>query len=149
LKLIHSLPLALAIAALSAPALAAEKDRHKDHHPAGAASAPDSKSPSAKSRTDMARMENQMKAMREMHDKMTAAPTPEARNALMAEHMKTMQESMTMMNGTSPGGMSGMGGMGNMKGDMTARHQMMEKRMEMMQSMMQMMMDRLPAAPEK
>jgi len=36
-----------------------------------------------------------------------------------------------------------------MKGDMTARHQMMERRMDMMQSMMQMMMDRLPAVPTK
>ena len=96
-----------------------------------------------KASPDMAGMDTQMKAMREMHDKMMAAKTPEERNALMAEHMKTMQEGMTMMNGTSPGGM------GSMKGDMPARHQMMEKRMEMMQSMMQMMMDRLPAAPTK
>ena len=84
-----------------------------------------------------------MKAMQEMHDKMMGAKTPEERNALMAEHMKTMQNGMTMMNAMSSGGMSGM------KGDMAANHQMMEKRMEMMQAMMQMMMDRLPAEPVK
>ena len=94
-----------------------------------------------KSGPDMARMDAQMKAMQEMHDKMMAAKTPEERNALMAEHMKTMQDGMTMMNGMSPGGMGGM------KGDMAAHHQTMEKRMEMMQATMQMMMDRLPAAP--
>ena len=96
-----------------------------------------------KASPDMARMDTQMKAMREMHDKMMAAKTPEERNALMAEHMKTMQEGMTMMNGMSPGDMGGM------KEGLPARHQMMEKRVEMMQSMMQMMMDRLPAAPAK
>ena len=84
-----------------------------------------------------------MKAMHEMHNKMMAAKTPAERNALTDEHMKIMQDSMTMMNGMSPGGMSGM------KGDMAARHQTMETRLEMMQATMQMMMDRLPAAPTK
>lgn len=84
----------------------------------------------------MAHMDPQMKAMREMHDKMAAAKTPEARNALMAEHMKLMQDGMAMM-----------GGMGPMRGDMAARQQSMEKRMEMMQSMMQMMVDRMQAMP--
>ena len=69
-----------------------------------------------------------------------SAKTPAERDALTAEHMKIMQDSMTMMNGMSPGGM---------KGDMAARHQTMEARMEMMQATMQMMMDRLPAAPPK
>ena len=143
MKFIHSLSLALSIAATGSPTWAAQQDQHKGHHPGGADSSPASKSMPGKASPDMARMDTQMKAMREMHDKMMAAKTPEERNALMAEHMKTMQEGMTMMNGMSPGGMGGM------KGDMPARHQMMEKRMEMMQSMMQMMMDRLPAAPTK
>ena len=93
------------------------------------------------------KMDKQMQVMREMHEKMMRAKTPEERNALMAEHMKTMQEGMNMM-----GGMAGhvMGGMrGQIKGDMTTQHQMMEKRMEMMQTMMQMMMDRLPPVPAK
>lgn len=91
-------------------------------------------------------MNSQMMAMQAMHDKMMAAKTPAERDALTAEHMKVMQDSMTMMNSMSPGGMGGMGGM---KGDMAARHQTMEARMEMMQATMQMMMDRLPAEPAK
>ena len=96
-----------------------------------------------------------MKAMREMHEKMMAAKTPEARNALMAEHMKVMQDSMAMMSGTGPGGMGGMAGMGDMKGmgpmgaDMAAHHKKMEKHMEMMHAMMQMMTDRMAAMPGK
>ena len=39
-----------------------------------------------KSSPDMARMDTQMKAMRQMHDKMMAAKSPDERNALMAEH---------------------------------------------------------------
>jgi hypothetical protein len=140
MKLAHSLSLALAIAAVGAPTWAAQDDKQPG---VGAASVPTSKAMSGKSSPDMARMDTQMKAMRGMHDKMMAAKTPEERNALMAEHMRTMQDGMTMMNGMPAGGMGGM------KGDMAARQQMMEKRMEMMQSMMQMMMDRLPAAPAK
>ena len=110
---------------------------------------------------DMGKMDAQMNKMRDMHEKMMAAKTPEDRNKLMAEHMKTMQDGMKMMEGMGGAGMSGMDGMkgmGDMKGmpggqgaagDMPGHHQMMDKRMEMMQSMMQMMMDRMPAAPAK
>ena len=94
---------------------------------------------------DMSKMDAQMKKMREMHGKMAAATTPEERNKLMAEHMKTMQDGMQMMGGM--GGMAGTG-MGDMK-DMPAHHQMMDKRMAMMESMMQMMMDRMPAQPAR
>jgi hypothetical protein len=104
-------------------------------------------SPPAAMTGRMAMMDTHMKSMREMHDKMARARTPEERNALMAEHMKLMQDGMAMMGGMGPGGMRGMGGMGAMSGDMASHQQMMEKRMEMMQSMMQMMMDRMPAAP--
>lgn len=104
-------------------------------------------SPPAAMSERMSKMDAHMKAMREMHDKMARARTPEERNALMPEHMKLMQEGMALMGGMGPGGMKGMGGMGAMSGDMAGHQQMMEKRMEMMQSMMQMMMDRMPAAP--
>ena len=118
MKLARSLPLALAIAAIGAPTWAAQDDQHPAvHHPAGAASAPASKAMPGKVRTDMARMDSQMKAMQEMHDKMMAAKTPEDRTALMADHMKTMRDGMTMMSGLSPGGM------GSMKGDMAGHHQ--------------------------
>ncbi|MBT9475921.1 hypothetical protein [Polaromonas sp.] len=91
----------------------------------------------------MARMDAQMKTMQGMHEKMMNAKTPEERSKLMAEHMKTMQDGMAMMDGMSG---AGMGGMKGMTGDMGARQQMMEKRMDMMQAMMKMMMDRMPAA---
>lgn len=91
----------------------------------------------------MATMDAQTQAMRGMHEKMMAARTPEERNALMAEHMKTMQDGMTMMNGMPAEGMK------SRQGDMSMHHQMMEKRMEMMSAAMQMMMDRLPPAPAK
>ena len=102
----------------------------------------------------MAMMDAQMKSMREMHEKMMNAKTPDERSKMMAEHMKSMQGGMAMMGGM--GGMGGgMGGMGDMKGmqgmsgDMMAHHQMMAKRMEMMQMMMKMMMDRMPDNPAK
>jgi len=91
-------------------------------------------------------MDEQMKTMQAMHDKMMLAKTPEQRSALMDEHMKVMRDSMAMM-----GGMGGMGGMQGMQnsGPMGMHHQMMDKRMQLMQSMMQMMMDRMPPAPGK
>ena len=146
MKLTHSLSLALALSTVAAPGWAADADEHQAHHPAGAASAPATRAMRGKARPDMARMDSQMMAMHEMHemhDKMMAAKTPAERDALTAEHMRIMQESMNMMNGMSPGGMNGM------RGDMVTRHQTMEARMEMMQATMQMMMDRMPAAPTK
>ena len=146
MKLAHSLSLALVISTTGAPAWAADADDHQAHHPAGTASAPAAKSMPGKTRSDMACIDAQMKAMHDMHDKMMAVQTPADRDALTAEHMKIMQDGMTMMNGMSPGGM---GGTGAMKGDLAARRQTMEARMEMMQATMQMMMDSLPAAPAK
>ena len=92
-------------------------------------------------------MQDRMKAMREMHDKMMKAKTPEERQALMAEHMKTMQDGMQMMKGMG-GGMGAMGGMDakGMPADLAQRQRMMEARMDMMQMMMDMMMQRMPAA---
>jgi hypothetical protein len=103
----------------------------------------------------IAMMDAHMKAMREMHERMSRAGTPQERQALMAEHMKLMQEGMAMMEGMGPGAMGGMG-MGGMRGagpagaagapmDMATRQQTMEKRMEMMQ----MMMDRMGAPPAR
>jgi hypothetical protein len=83
----------------------------------------------------MAAMDSKMKAMHEMHEmheKMMSAKTPEERNALMAQHMKTMQAGMAAMS---------MKGQKPMPGNMKMRQQMMEKRMDMMETMMQMMMD--------
>ena len=127
---------------------------HKDHHPAGAApTAAAVQDPSAATvgPDKMAAMDQHMKAMQSMHEKMMAAKTPEDRQALMAEHMKVMQDGMSLMKGMV--GPSGMGG-GMMAGKdkrhaMGERHQLMEKRMEMMEFMMQMMMDRIAVVPTK
>lgn len=143
----------LCIAAASMGAFAQNSDEHKDHHPAGTTSsaAATKKSPAKSVNADkMASMDKQMKAMQAMHEKMASAKTPEERQALMAEHMKTMQDGMGMMK--QMGGMSGMGEMQGgkgMSGNMADRQQMMEKRMDMMESMMQMMMDRTPPASTK
>jgi hypothetical protein len=97
----------------------------------------------------MAAMEPRMKAMKDMHHKMMNAKTPAERQALMAEHMKAMQDGMAMMKEMHGGmqGMQGMGGMGEgkaMPADMAKRHQMMTDHMAMMQMMMDMMMQRMP-----
>ena len=89
----------------------------------------------------MAAMDNKMKTMQEMHEKMMNAKTPEEKKALMAEHMKTMQDGMAMMSMMGGAGMGGMQGQKPMPGNMKQRQQMLEKRMEMMETMMQMMMD--------
>lgn len=103
----------------------------------------------------MAAMEPRMKAMKDMHQKMMAAKSPAERQALMADHMKAMQDGMAMMK-EMHSGMGGMGGMSSMAGmdhskgvpaGMAQRHQMMTEHMAMMQMMMDMMMQRMPASP--
>lgn len=139
---------ALGTATLTASAWAASDDQHDSHHPAQAATVQVAQATPAKPGmgmgpgTAMPGYAEQMKAMRDMHEKVMAAKTPEERNALMAEQMKLMQNGMNMMGGMGPGSM-----MGRQPGDMAARQGMMEQRMDMMQSMMQMMMDRMPSVP--
>ena len=136
MKLVRPLTLALALVAVGVPTWAAQDDLHKAHHPAGSASAAAIKPSSEKMAPEMARMANQTKAMQEMHDKMMAAKTPEERSALMAEHMKSMQQGMGMM--------KGMGGMDGMSGPKSPATHMTER-----QTMMEMMVDRLPPSPAK
>ena len=130
------------VATLAAVSVAsfAQDDQHKAHHPAGAASAamPAPATGKPAGMPDMAMMDKHMKTMQAMHDKMANAKTQAEREALMAEHMKLMQEGMSMMGGMAPG---------KAPANTAARQQMMEKRMDMMQSMMQMMMDRMPMSP--
>ena len=136
------------------------------HHP-DAAPAAGMALPMGGSGGPMARMDQQMTAMRSMHDQLANAKTPEERAALMEANRGLMQNGMQMMDGMGTGmgahGMAGMGaGMGSsgagsaaMHGnagppaDWATRQQWMEKRMEMMQSMMQLMVDRLPPEPAK
>ena len=147
MKLVRPLSIAVALIAMSAPSWATQHDQHKAHHPAGSASAAAAKTMPRKTTPEMAQMANQRKAMQEMHDKMMAAKTPEDRNALMAEHMKAMQDGMGMMKGMQ--GMSGMAGPKGTQPDMTERQTLMEQRLDMMQTMMEMMADRLPQPPAK
>ena len=135
----RTLAVVATLAAVSASSFA-QDDQHKAHHPAGAASAamPAPATGKPAGMPDMAMMDKHMKAMQAMHEKMASAKTPAEREVLMAEHMKLMQEGMSMMGGMAPG---------KAPANAAARQQMMEKRMDMMQSMMQMMMDRMPMSP--
>jgi len=162
-----ALALFCTVAAAVGLAQPAQED-HSAHHPpdgaaGAAAAAPAAAAPSA------AKVSEQMKKMQEMHKRMQAARTPAERQALMDEHMKTIQSSMEMMRqmgsgsgpktdagmgtpraaqGSEPAnnmGSAPMGGMGQMMG----MHEAMQGRMAMMEEMMQMMVDREAAAPRK
>lgn len=155
---LHRTVLGIALAAAAMGSWAQSAAEHAQHHPVVvAAGQPPAgqagPAPGPASADRMAAMDRQMKAMREMREKMANAKTPEERNALMAEHLKTMQDGMAMMNMMGGPGMGPMGGgMPGARpgpGTPSERQQMMEKRMDMMQSMMQMMMDRLPAPATK
>lgn len=92
----------------------------------------------------MAQMDEHMKKMQALHDKMMSSASPEERQKAMEEARKEVQEGMTMMKPMMQGGgMMGGGMMGEKgkAGDTQAQMQMMGKRMDMMQMMMQMMMD--------
>ncbi|WP_246867445.1 MULTISPECIES: hypothetical protein [unclassified Diaphorobacter] len=139
--------LLLALATLaSAQAQAPMGSDHGAHHPGQAAAAAPSPgmTPYPPNAETMQNMDAQMQAMRDMHQKMIEAKTPEARQALMDEHMKTMQGGMQMI-GMMRGQMAE-GAPASMP-DMQRHNQWMEKRMDMMESMMQMMMDRMPMPP--
>ena len=91
-----------------------------------------------------AAMQAQMKTMREMHGKMMSAKTPVERQAMMAEHMQSMQGGM--------GAMKGMAAMHDAKGmppEMAEHHKTMAQHMEMMQMMMDMMAQRMPMPAAK
>lgn len=95
----------------------------------------------------MGQMEEHMKTMQALHNRLMSATNPEERQKVMDEQRKAMQGSMAMMNQMMQGGaMTGGMGPGTMgqKGkpaDASAQMQMMKKRMDMMQMMMQTMMD--------
>ena len=132
------IPLAFALAAAGAlTACATSPMASMDKPAAGGMAAPDA----------MARMDEKMKTMLTMHDRMMKAKTPEERSKLMAEHMKAMQGGMGMMKGMA--GMPGMGAMGDpkhMSAERAEHHKMMMQHMAMMQMMMDMMMQRMPPA---
>lgn len=96
-------------------------NQHMSHHPAAPA------------------MQDRMKNMQAMRDKMSSAKSPAERKALMAEHMKAMHDGMDAMKT-----MDGMQGMARAPMDLPRHQQQMETRMDMMQIMMEMLMQRMP-----
>jgi len=92
----------------------------------------------------MMQMDDHMKRMQTLHDRIMNAASPEQRQNTMQEARKEMQESMATMKPTMHGGaMMGNGAMAQKGGPGAgnAQMQMLEKRVDMMQMMMQMMMD--------
>jgi hypothetical protein len=92
----------------------------------------------------MAQMDEHMKKMQTLHEKMIRAATPDERQKAMEEARKEMQDGMAMMKPMMQGGGMMGGGMIGQKGnpgDAQSQMQMMGKRMDMMQMMMQMMLD--------
>lgn len=154
MTILRNTALSLVIATVAFGAYAQTDADHAQHHPAASTkkiSKPAEVKANPVLKESMTNMDSQMKVMREMHEKMMSAKTPEERKALMADHMKAMQDGMSMMNSSaqmdamkSTGGMGSDATKGGMPMGMMAHHEMMEKRMEMMTTMMQMMMDRLP-----
>jgi hypothetical protein len=117
------LVMAATIMVLSGCAVSTNQDGAEDHaahHPVEAAAA---------------NVDQQMKVMREMHQKMLAARTPQERAALMDGHMKAMRGGMSMMCEMGAGvGAGAQGGAGS--------KDTMARCMEMKDMTMQMMMDR-------
>jgi hypothetical protein len=96
--------------------------------------------------TPMGQMDEHMRKMQALHDRMMSAATPEERQKLMEEQRREMHAGMAMLNGMQGGTMMGGTGAGTMgakskPADPGAQMQMMQKRMDMMQMMMQSMMD--------
>jgi hypothetical protein len=121
---------------------------------------PSGKAAMAQSMPSMVQMDEHMKKMQALHDKMMSAATPEERQKAMDEARKEMQDGMATMKPMMQGGGMMSGGMMTQKGkpsDTATQMQMMGKRMDMMQMMMQMMMDqqgmmappKSPVTPQK
>jgi len=166
------------IATLSAAvALALPAWADDAHHPEKAAAVKTAPGAAVTSQPGQAlpKMRGNVKKMQAQLERIAKAPTDEARQKAIAEHMQTMHENMQMARGMQAqamgcpmmdggmmgkgmmrgeGGMMGKGGMGMMGSGTPADGaadpmQQMEKRMEMMQEMMKTMMERMPAAPAK
>jgi hypothetical protein len=143
------LALGLGAGVLFAGAVALAQDAKTPAPVAKAAAQP---GPGMDTKGFMGQMDQQMKKMQTLHDKMMSAATPEERQKLMDEHRKVMQDGMGMMNQMLQGGQM-VGGMGGMVGgtmdtkekaaDGNAQVQMWKKGIDMMAIMQMMMMDQL------
>ena len=154
MKIIQSIAVVSVCTFLGSAVWAADQDDHKAHHSDEATSSKAAKTdgkamlvnkPMAHKSAEqesMEKMDIEMKAMQEMHEKIMNAKNPEERKALMAEHVKTMQSGIMMMSDTSK--MCSMEKSDAMlHSEMITEHKMMEKRMQMMEAMMQMIVDRI------
>lgn len=141
-KTLNALMTAAMLIAGPIPAFAQQPAADPHAHDAQA-SAPANSQASAQT---MRQMDEHMKRMQSLHERMMQASTPEERQKVMDEARKEMQAGMSTMGPMMQGMMAP--GKGT-KGEPTSearRLQMMEKRMDMMQMMMQMMMDQQAAA---
>lgn len=134
-------------------------DEHHQPAPGGkAAAAPYNPSTATPSQSTLAmmQMDDHMKRMQVLHDRMMNARIPEERQKALVEARKEMQEGMAMMKPMMQDQRMMGGGMMAQKGkpaDANTQLQTMSKRIDMMQMMMQMMMDQqamtMPPTGEK
>jgi hypothetical protein len=104
----------------------------------------------AQSKGVVAQMDEQMKKMQALHERMIGAMTPDERQTAIEEARKEMQAAMAMMQPAVRGAggdadavsaeVMDAAGKGR-RGQSHAQAQMMGKRMDMMQMMMQLMID--------
>lgn len=97
---------------------------------------------------DIDHMQERMKSMQQLMERIHKTDDPATRRKLMSEHMQEMQKVMIDMRGMMMGPdmmQGGPGGkMGNGKGmPMEDRQKMMEQRLDMMQQMMEQMMGQM------
>lgn len=126
------------VAGIALTACAAVQDGmdHGPHHPGMPSATGCAETPTR------AQMDAAMTTMAQAHARLAAATSPEERERLMQEHMKSMQDGMCMMRRMR----RAHGGMG-MDGGMGMGPEAMGRRMDMMEMMMQMMVDREAATP--
>ncbi|MDD0987831.1 hypothetical protein [Pseudomonas shahriarae] len=132
-----TLKLILATLLVSSPLIASAVD---EHHPEGQ-TAP-AKTSEAATQMQNNVMTEQMQKMQTAHDKAAAAKTPAERHAAMQESMKTMKDSMAMMQKNCHGKGMGMGMDGNKDGMEMGMMNMMMKMMDQQSSMMNMPMSK-------
>jgi len=161
----HVIALAACIALTAPVAFAQTKEEHESHHPDASttppAAAEDSKGEAAMGM--MKSMQQNMKIMHELMEKIHSTSDPAEKTQLLKQHMQAMRDQMKDMQGMSGGMMKGMmdggveqgakkqkdamammcgGKKGGKSGDMMMKcHRMMQTRVDMMQEMMGQMLE--------
>lgn len=155
----HKLTL-IALTVLTSSVIGTSLRADEAHHPD---TGPQSATPGAMTQgqgmMDLDRMQERMKSMQQLMERIHKTDDPAARWKLMHEHMQEMQQTMSDMRGMmmgpgmmqgGPGGKMGpgmMGGgamMGNGQGTpMEDRQKLMEQRLDLMQQMMEQMTEQM------